>query len=140
MINFKILIVGRPKEEWVESGIAEYCRRLQGTAKIDTLWLRDDEQLIRLLDKETNSWCLDPRGKTFTSESFAVAIQQKLEREGARMTFVIGGAEGLPEGIRKANPLISLSSLTFTHQFARLILVEQIYRALEILRGSPYHK
>ena len=67
-------------------------------------------------------------------------FQQQLEKGGARITFAIGGAEGFSEEVKKSYPLISLSPLTFTHQMTRLILIEQIYRATEILKGSKYHK
>jgi 23S rRNA (pseudouridine1915-N3)-methyltransferase len=65
-----------------------------------------------------------------------------LDRGGSRLSFVIGGAEGLPSELKNTQKLslLSLSALTFTHQFARIILMEQIYRASEIRKGSAYHK
>jgi len=67
-----------------------------------------------------------------------------LELGGSRLVFVIGGAEGLPHelkyGLKNGHNLLSLSKLTFTHQFARTLLMEQIYRASEIKKGSGYHK
>ena len=103
---------------------------------------------------------LDPRGKMPTSEDFAQDLYDWLEEGGSRLVFCIGGAEGLPPELKSGYvqvpsgsskgkskstkqvqlPLLSLSKLTFTHQFARLLLVEQIYRASEIRRGSNYHK
>ena len=63
-----------------------------------------------------------------------------MERGGSRLSFIIGGAEGLPAEVRADATLVSLSRLTFTHQMARLVLAEQIYRATEIRKGSGYHK
>ena len=89
--------------------------------------------------------CLDDTGKMHDSLSFSLYCFNKLESGGARLAFVIGGAEGLPEefqphGDRRRFEYFSLSSLTFTHQMARVLLAEQIYRASEIRRGSGYHK
>jgi 23S rRNA (pseudouridine1915-N3)-methyltransferase len=109
---------------------------------------------------------LDPRGQALTSEEFASCFYGWSESGGSRLTFVIGGAEGLPDELRSQPSsnissnssnrkmmmrsstlsssdrptLISLSSLTFTHQMARVLLMEQIYRATEIRKGSDYHK
>ena len=79
-----------------------------------------------------------------TSEAFAGFLFSKLEEGGSRVTFVVGGAEGLPPGLKRSPPHggahLSLSSMTFTHLWARALLAEQIYRASEIRRGSQYHK
>ena len=77
-----------------------------------------------------------------TSERFSEEMYKWLEEGGSRLTFVIGGAEGLPDEIKSnyGNRMLSLSTLTFTHQFARILLMEQIYRASEIKKGSGYHK
>lgn len=97
--------------------------------------------------------CLDERGSKLDSVAFSSELFTTLERGGSRATFVIGGAEGLPSAVRAAAAsdaarggsggplsLLSLSPLTFTHQMARVLLAEQIYRASEIRRGSKYHK
>ena len=83
---------------------------------------------------------LDPLGKMFTSEAFSENVYHWLEEGGSRLTFVIGGAEGLPEDLKRGRAKISLGMMTFTHQFARVMLIEQIYRASEIRKGSGYHK
>ena len=83
---------------------------------------------------------LDPLGKTCTSEEFCELLFAAIERGGSRLSFIIGGAEGLPKEVRADAKLVSLSRLTFTHQMARLVLAEQIYRATEIRKGSGYHK
>ena len=76
----------------------------------------------------------------FTSEAFSESVYNWLEEGGSRVTFVIGGAEGLPEDLKRGRAKISLGMMTFTHQFARVMLIEQIYRASEIRKGSGYHK
>ena len=85
---------------------------------------------------------LDERGSLCDSRQFASLLFKKIEEGGSRVTFVIGCAEGLPSAMKAdtaQEPLLSLSRLTFTHQMARLLLVEQVYRASEIRRGSKYH-
>lgn len=88
--------------------------------------------------------CLDEGGRQMTSPAFSDFLFSKLEEGGSRLTFVVGGAEGLPPGLKsnppKAGAKLSLSSMTFTHLWARALLAEQIYRASEIRQGSKYHK
>ena len=137
MLKIKIYTIGRCKETWLAEASQEYEKRLKGRAGIEWLLAKDNPQLIEWSSAESNLFALDPKGEILTSEAFS----QKLVQAGSRPSFVIGGAEGLPPEILKhAKEAISLSRLTFTHQIARLILAEQIYRALEIERKSPYHK
>ena len=83
---------------------------------------------------------LDVAGETLTSEKFAEKISALNLRGISEITFIIGGAFGLSDSVRQAaNFRLSLSAMTFTHQMARLILVEQIYRAFKINRNEPYH-
>lgn len=141
MIQIKILAVGKAKEPWIEAGIAEFTARLSGQCKLTCDWVTDDAQLLRQLAKERCVVLLDPSGKPRSSEEFAKWLTATLVAGGARLTFVIGGADGLPaEAKAKCPDMISLSPLTFTHQMVRLILAEQVYRAFEINRGSPYHR
>jgi len=136
MLKVKVLTIGRCKETWLAEGLAEYEKRLRGKLAIEWLLAKDDSQLIEWAEPESFI-ALDPKGELLTSEAWS----QKMIRFGSRLTFVIGGAEGLPPKlIEKAHFRWSLSPLTFTHQMTRLILVEQLYRALEIDRGSQYHK
>lgn len=139
MLKIKILSVGKTKESWLEQGIQEYIKRLQPTAHIECIWTKNEEQLEQLADKEPSLIALDAGGRSMSSEEFSVFLNQQLIQQGSRLTFVIGGDKGLPAGLKKSS-CISLSSLTFTHQMVRLILLEQIYRAFEIQKGTPYHK
>lgn len=140
MIKIKILSVGKTKDSWLEEALGDYFKRLRGQIDFDCIWVKSDEQLVQLAQKESSLICLDPSGKEMNSPEFAAFFEKEVEKEGARLTFVIGGAEGLPKNLREYHPLVSLSHLTFTHQIARLILVEQIYRAFTLLKGVPYHK
>lgn len=141
MHKIRILSIGKTKESWLEEAINEYLKRLQSTAELEFVWFKSNEQLLAAANKESNLICLDAEGQQFNSEQFSSFLMKKLESGGSRLSIIIGGAEGLPISLKNSsNPLISLSLLTFTHQTIRLILIEQIYRAFEIAKGSKYHK
>lgn len=136
MLKVKVFTVGKCKETWLLDALAEYEKRLKPTLQIEWKLAKDTEQLIDWTLGETFI-ALDPNGQLFDS----IAWSRKMNSLGARLNFCIGGAEGLPpEILQRAHLKWSLSPLTFTHQIVRLLLVEQIYRATEISRGSGYHK
>ena len=141
MYRIKIFSIGKTKESWLLEAISEYEKRLKAIMPIEWIFAKNNEQLRLFLEKETSFIALTPSAKEFSSEQLAHHLYLWLERLGSRLNFVIGGAEGLPSDIEeKAFQTLSLSKLTFTHQIARLILIEQIYRATEIHKGSEYHK
>lgn len=139
MLKIKILSIGKTKEKWLEDALQEYLKRLSPVVSIEFLLFKTNEQLEAQAEKETQIICLDPQGKMVSSEEFSSFLISSLEKGGSKTTFIIGGAEGLTEKL-KQKPLISFSKMTFTHQICRLILVEQIYRAIELQKGSKYHK
>ena len=149
-LQIKIRIVGRKNggEKWLDQSYSTYESRLKPTnLEVTTHWHKNDDDLLKNIQADTSKnhkvILLDPLGKMCTSEVFSDNMYDWLEVGGSRLTFCIGGAEGLPKELRdgtKKSDLLSLSSLTFTHQFARILLMEQIYRASEIRRGSGYHK
>ncbi|MCC6127627.1 MAG: 23S rRNA (pseudouridine(1915)-N(3))-methyltransferase RlmH [Chlamydiae bacterium] len=137
MMKIKIYTIGRCKESWLTDALSEYEKRLQGRIEIKWLLAKDDAELAKWVLEEPVLIALDVQGELATSE----ALSAKLFQLGSRLSFVIGGAEGLPPSIKThARWRWSLSPLTFTHQMTRLILLEQLYRASEIERKSPYHK
>ncbi|HRD55371.1 MAG TPA: 23S rRNA (pseudouridine(1915)-N(3))-methyltransferase RlmH [Parachlamydiaceae bacterium] len=140
MLKLKILSIGKTKEEWLESALNEYMKRLKPILSIEFLLARSDEELLSLAEKEPLLVCLDPKGKKMDSAAFANYIQNKFVEGGSKLAIAIGGAEGLPEKLKSHKNLISFSDLTMTHQIVRLVLIEQIYRAFEIMKGSKYHK
>ena len=121
-------------------------RLWSANVELETIWHKDDQQLLNGVHADQSKGhtviCLDPAGTVHSSESFSHKLFHWWELGGCRLSFVIGGAEGLPSELKKIgkNQIISLSSMTFTHQLARLFLSEQIYRATEIRKGSAYHK
>lgn len=140
-MKIKIYTIGKVKESWLTAALSEYHKRLKPHFDITWHVAKDDKGLQKGLELEKNFTALDPNGKELSSPEFSSFIYGALEYGGARLTLLIGGDEGLsPELKRRAASLISLSKMTFTHQMTRLILLEQLYRAAEIHRGSPYHK
>ena len=136
MFKVKVLTIGKCKEKWLSDALFEYEKRLQGKMAFEWRLAKDDAQLSSWAEQEPYI-ALDPKGELLASE----ALAGKMVKWGLRLTFVIGGAEGLPtQVLKQAQFRWSLSPLTFTHQITRLILVEQLYRSMEIERGSQYHK
>ena len=137
MLKVKIIAVGKLKDSWLGEAIEEYEKRMRGKCKIEWELADSTKELIRLCDKENFFLALDIEGEMLNSIDFF----KKWVEMSSRLVFCIGGPEGLPsEILKKASFRWSLSRLTFTNQMARLILVEQIYRALEIGKGTQYHK
>jgi len=135
MLKIKIFSPGKTQKQWLSDALSEYEKWL--SRDISIIWINSYEKLPR----ERSYICLDLGGKRFTSPEFSKFLYQKFEEGGARLNIVIGGAEGIPEEIiQGATDCVCFSTLTFTHQMIRLILLEQIYRALQIEKGSEYHR
>lgn len=142
-LHTSIYIVGKKTagEKWIADGISEYEKRLRPTMEIQTTFLKSDDQLEKAAEKAKGIvFALDETGKQYTSPQFSQVVFDSLTEGGSHVSFIIGGAEGLPPKLRSSLPLISLSKLTFTHSHARLVLYEQLYRASEINKGTQYHK
>jgi 23S rRNA (pseudouridine1915-N3)-methyltransferase len=139
MLKLTILSIGKTKEKWLEDAVEEYLKRLKPYVEVNCIWVKNDDQLVDLAKKEKFCIALDPGGRLMSSEDFSKFMFKSWERGGSSITMIIGGAEGLPKEL-KQDPLISLSPMTLTHQITRLVLIEQIYRAIEINKGTQYHK
>ena len=137
----RIIAVGKVRKGWVQEGVALYLKRLQGLQVVelkDSTPEKEAEAIRSTL--RTDEWpvMLMEQGTPLASIPFA----QRLERLGnERLAFVIGGADGLTDELKAAARWqLSLSPMTFPHELARLLLLEQLYRAQAILQGSPYHR
>lgn len=141
IFDITIYSVGKNKESWLKEALEEYEKRLKSSVKFHWVLAKNDHELEERMDAEKNWIALDPMGKTFTSEEFSKFLMENLESEGGKLRLVIGSSEGLtPKLKNKAKHFISFSKLTFTHQITRLILLEQIYRGIQISKCTPYHK
>lgn len=143
--RIRILAVGKVRKGWVREGIELYRKRLPGLAIVELrdatpereaaairAELRRDEQLVVLSEE----------GQTLGSRALAARLSAlQTNGEASRLAFAIGGADGLEPALRaEASWRLSLSPLTFPHELARLLLLEQLYRAQSILQGGPYHR
>ena len=101
---------------------------------------REGERILQRIPSGAFTVVLDEHGRTLSSEGLAAQLELHMVQGTGELVFVIGGAYGLSEAVKaRADLLLSLSAMTFTHQMARLFLLEQIYRGLTILRNEPYH-
>lgn len=159
MLQTRVVAVGRIKEPYLRAGLAEYAKRLRAYTRFDIVETKEEPyresaspaDRERLLGREgdallraVGSDCmvaLDIGGKQLSSTEFAHWLETHQDRDGSPISFVIGGSLGLAEEVkRRARLLLSLGPMTLPHQLARLVVVEQLYRAFTILRGEPYHK
>jgi len=101
---------------------------------------KEADLILKQLDNSDEVVLLDEKGKQFTSVGFSEFISKKMLASHKRMVFVVGGPYGFSERVyNRANGKVSLSAMTFSHQMIRLIFIEQLYRAMTILKGEPYH-
>lgn len=146
-MKITLIVVGKLKEKFLVEGVAEYLKRLKKFATIELREIPEcrtvEEEGLKILSLvPQNSWLcvLDVSGEALSSEEFAKKIAALNLNGISDLTFAIGGAFGLGEELRRAAEFrLSLSKMTLTHQMARLVLVEQIYRAFKINRNEPYH-
>lgn len=153
-LNIRIIIVGKIRNNFIKAGVNEYVKRLLPftNIKIESLAsfselpekpaLRKEEEIIIKTLKDKKSYIvLDREGKQFSSEEFSkIILDYNKKPNTSEIIFIIGGIYGVSESIKKeADIILSLSKMTFTHEFALLLLLEQIYRAIKILRNEPYH-
>ena len=140
-MKLALLAVGKLKEAWVQEGCAEYAKRLRGKLPLDLVEVKDDTELARKIPPRYKLWALDERGKELASADLAQSLRRAMNGGEQGIALVIGGADGLPkELVARADFVWSLGRLTLPHRLARLIVLEQLYRALSILRGEPYHR
>jgi 23S rRNA (pseudouridine1915-N3)-methyltransferase len=137
-VKLHLYYVGRPRDAHANALAEEYVKRIRRYARLEMCEVKPDRSEWWV--KHASAWkvLLDPAGKSMLSSGFARMVS-KAELEARDLVFVIGGADGLPAEWRgHADVLLSLSTMTFPHELARVVLAEQIYRAFAILRGHPY--
>lgn len=147
-MKIKIAWVGKTKEAAIQTLTEEYLKRISRYAQVEGIALRDDASLLELCGRaprakgcaKSTLVLMDSRGKEFSSEQFAKFLGDYQDRNPLPLVFGVGGADGFSNEARSAaEHVISLGKMTLAHELARVILLEQVYRALTILKGHPYH-
>ncbi len=152
MQRITLLCIGAVKEAWAKDGCAQYLERLERAAKLDVVELppskekdpdkQQRDESARLIDSANKIggalFVLDETGKGMTSAQFSVLIGAAKD-QGTHLVFMLGGAYGLVDDVKHAGKKIRLSDMTLPHELCRVVFLEQLYRATEILKGSGYH-
>ena len=151
-MKIAVISVGKIKKDYIKTGAAEYVKRIKRYSPIETVETKDEPAAPtpRALEKEAKNIlknikegdfviALADKGNQYTSKGFAGFLNAISSKGKRRLCFIVGGAYGLhPSIIEGADVALSLSQMTFPHELARLILLEQIYRAFTILNNEPY--
>jgi 23S rRNA (pseudouridine1915-N3)-methyltransferase len=144
-VKLKIAWIGKTKDSSIQSLTTEYLKRISRYAEVESLPLRDESALLKMREKGGNRPAhaivlLDSRGKQLTSEEFAQFLQNHQDRNPQPLILAVGPADGFSDEARKAAAaVLSLGKMTVAHELARVVLLEQVYRAFTILKGHPYH-
>ena len=159
-MKITIACVGKIKEKYLTAGIEEFSKRLTPFCKLETLSIneermpenpsaaekeqvleRETQRLLAIIPQNSYVILLDVIGKQLSSPELAAKLDALTLAGSSHITFVIGGAFGYTDALRKrADLALSFSKMTFPHQLMRVILLEQIYRSYRIIQGEPYHK
>jgi 23S rRNA (pseudouridine1915-N3)-methyltransferase len=155
-MKVRLVVVGRTDESYLRDGLKEYEARIKRYLTFDTVEIpglknalhlsrsewkaKEAAKILPQLAPSDFAVLLDEKGKEMTSVEFSVFLNQKFSGGGKNLVFIVGGPYGFDESVKKrADFRLSLSKMTFSHQMVRLFFLEQLYRALTILRNESYH-
>ena len=156
MLTVRLVTVGKTKGDWADSARAHFTKLLKRHCRlehveipevkkspdgsIETIRRRETERVISRLHSDV-VWLFDTSGRILSSEKYAALLSRTMSAGAGSLDLIIGGAYGLTRKAQeKSDQVLSLSSLTLSHQVARIVVLEQLYRAFSILAGSAYHK
>jgi 23S rRNA (pseudouridine1915-N3)-methyltransferase len=142
-MRIRLLMLGKTRRPELRAILDDYLKRISRSCHIEATEVRDGEAAIKRLDADraATALLLDANGKNYDSESLAKWLGEQRDRGTREIIFLCGDADGFPEDLRKRVLMkISLSPMTYSHELARVMLAEQLYRAFAILSGSPYPK
>jgi 23S rRNA (pseudouridine1915-N3)-methyltransferase len=156
-VRINIHLIGKTREDWLSKAEQEYLKRLgplarisfvthkaevrQGNENITGLKLKEADTILKAIDQNELLVALDEAGQQFSSPEFSAQISSWMLAGNSKISFVVGGVDGLDESvIKRADLVLSMSRMTFTHQMVRMFLLEQIYRAFMIRENRPYHR
>jgi 23S rRNA (pseudouridine1915-N3)-methyltransferase len=152
-VKIKIAWIGKTKEPALQSLTDEYLKRISRYAQVEGLALRDEAAILKISGRTARAEAsktasagkstlvvMDSRGKQLSSEELARFLANYQDRNPLPLVFAVGPADGFSDAVRSvAQHTISLGKMTLAHELARVVLLEQIYRAFTILKGHPYH-
>ena len=143
-MKYKIVWIGKTKEPAIEALTADYLKRIGRYVEVEGTAVKDEAAILKLCSPTSRPKhglvLLDSRGKQFSSEEFSGWLRDYQDRNSSTLLFAIGPANGFSQEARHvATQVISLGQMTLAHELARVVLLEQIYRAFTIIKGHPYH-
>lgn len=155
-MKIRVLSVGHKMPAWIEAGYQEYARRMPSDATLELLEIKPEkraagastgriqkleaERILAALPAQPMLVALDERGQQLTTAELSAMLASWM-RDGKQPCFVIGGADGLDASIKsRSDLLLGISRLTLPHGLVRVLLAEQLYRAVSLLKGHPYHR
>lgn len=154
-MKIKIFSFGKPKYAFIQNGIDEYENRIKKMATFENIFLKEslvdtkniiqslieeEKQILKFYKPNLNNYLLIENSTQFSSVDFAKDLEKNMHKKGPEFCFFIGSPYGFSDTIKKTfSNHLSLSKMTLTHDFARLLLLEQIYRAITIQKNIPYH-
>lgn len=155
-MKIQLYVIGRTATSYIDEGISNYVSRLSHYIPFEIKTIADIRNTRRLTEEQQKAAegelllqalqpgdcviLLDERGREYTSREFATMVEKRMATLSRNLVFVIGGPYGFSQRVYdRADGKISLSRMTFSHEMVRLFFVEQLYRAMTILRGEPYH-
>jgi 23S rRNA (pseudouridine1915-N3)-methyltransferase len=145
MIKIKVAWIGKTRDPAIQALTADYLKRLAYYADVEAMAFPGEAALLKMREKAGarpahSLVLLDRRGKQLSSEEFARFVENHQNRNPHPLLFAVGGADGFSEQARKSAAFVlSLGTMTLAHELARIVLLEQLYRAFSILKGHPYH-
>jgi len=144
-VKIKVAWIGKTKDPAIAALTERYLGRIQRYAPVEAIVLRNEADLVARFESgkgpaKSTLVLMDSRGKEFSSEQFAKFLADHQDRNPLPLVFAIGAADGFSDDTRsEAQHVISLGKMTLAHELARVVLLEQVYRAFTILKGHPYH-
>ena len=139
-MKIKLIFLGKNKNSLLNDLIMDYFSKIQKEINSELVFSSNYKKKHSLFNNDDIVFLVDEKGKHYNSISFSEKLKNKIQNSPKRIVFIVGDAYGFPLDLyRRCNETISLSRLTFPHEIARLIIVEQLYRAIMIIKNHPYH-
>lgn len=136
-----LLVVGRMRDRHLGAVCDDYVARIARYVPVEVVEVPDDEALVRRIPPQAEVIALEPGGESWNTVELTRFVEDRMVHGARAIVFLVGGSDGLPKkATERAQRRLSLSPLTLPHRIARLVLCEQLYRALSIIKGEPYNR